>query len=155
MGTEQVLLPLFCRLAKLQSKLVFCRDVLKVEYKTCKYKFAEKCRTKTRLLSCINLFSTYFTFTPFQWLVLTIIALSFCLEHKHCYTWKTGKQNPYQLLIFKNQNFVRGFSEVTCIFKFWLFSDWGLADNAKLVHTPKYLLCVFLKGNTVQKKKEN
>ena len=44
---------------------------------------------------------------------------------------KTGKQDPFQLLIFKNLNFGSGLSVFLSIDH--------LQDNAKLAHTTKYL----------------
>ena len=56
----------------------------------------------------INLISHFFPHSFSDWFS-PIIALSIGFEHKQCRYLKTGKQNPLQVLIFKNQNFKRGF----------------------------------------------
>ena len=93
------------------------------------------CTAKTHLYSLsISQISPTFSFTLFQLTVSAISSHHFCsicsLPAWHCrYLKKTCKHNPLRLMVFKI-NIWKG-ALVTCIFKNWLFADWGLAGVSK------------------------
>ena len=101
------------------------------------YKLAAKCsknddskkHTSTHLYKPILTFFFSHCFFDWFWPLLHYLLVS---GINIVNIWKTGNQNLFKLLIFKDQDFETGFW--IPVFSYWIFSDWELADNAKFVH---------------------